>query len=243
MSVSKIEWVALSIITCIVVTYITVQTTAPSLQTYINKHKSSLNLTELKDLNNFSVNNGDLIFFCGDTRGERSCRWFTGSIYSHVGMLFNEEHPQTGENVIYVWEADVGHSSKRGPRVIELINKLKRYHGFPYFMIKKLVKGKVLLESILRVVDEYKNYEFDDSMISWWLSGYEYLHSFVKKDNEVFCSELIAMTMQSLHIKMMNTTKLPSWYSPGTFALDHVVGLSQLYSYGQRSFFDFSSIK
>ena len=242
MSVSKLEWIALSIITCVVLTYITIQTTAPNLKTYIDKHKSSLNLISF-DLDNFSVNNGDLIFFCGDTRGERSCRWFTGSMYSHVGMLFNEEHPDTSENVIYVWEADVGHSSKRGPRVIKLIDKLKRYHGFPYFMLRRLEKGKVLLDSILQVVNEYKNCEFDDSMLSWWLSNYPYLHSFAKKDNEVFCSELIAITMQSTFVSVMDTTKLPSWYSPGTFAMDSIPGLLPSYSYGQRTFFDFSLIQ
>jgi len=257
-SVTKIEWVALSVVIICVLTYITVQmraSTVYNFEAYINKHKPFLHITTLKNMHNnvhnnaenifTHISNGDLIFFCGDTKGERTCRWCTGSMFSHVAMLFREINIDTHEDVVYVWEADVGQHSKRGPRVMKLADKLKKYHGFPYFMWRNLVvvdnSKRPTTENILRVVDEYKNYEFDDSMMSWWISNFPQLNNSAK--NTVFCSELIALTLKSKHINMMDDTHIAAWYSPGTFTHTNIQGLYPGYTYSSAMFVDFGTHK
>jgi hypothetical protein len=160
-------------------------------------------------------------------------------------MLFREVHPETNEDIVYVWEADVGQHSKRGPRVMKLVNKLEMYHGYPYFMWRKLIVGigdikNPSTENILKVVDEYKDYEFDDDMLRWWLSTIP--GSCSKAKNTVFCSELIAITLKSKHINMMDDTHASAWYSPGTFTQDNIPGLRLTYSYGNSMFVDFRGI-
>lgn len=245
-TVTKIEWVALSVVAACFVLYLNIQTSQGyNLEAYIKKYKNFIRLHSPDDIL-ANGNNGDLVFFCGDTKGERTCRWCTGSIFSHVALLFREIHPETKENILYVWEADVGQKYKRGPRIMKLEDKLKRYHGYPYLMWRKLRvdKGQTLpkTENIMRVVERYKHLEFDDNMMSWWFSGSSAYH-LMKDKNTVFCSELIALTFQSIDISMMDTTYLPAYYSPGTFASHNILGLKRGYNYDIGTYVDYSSLK
>lgn len=250
-NVTRTEWVSLAIVIAVLSLYVIMQTTSPNLQQYIEKYRNLLTITNLTNENLYDftsgVSNGDLIFFCGDTKGERTCRWCTNSMYSHVGMLFVEPDPNNNfETIVYVWEADVGQHSKRGPRVIKLIDKLKKYHGFPYFMWRRLQcsnNNRPTTASILKVIEMYKSYEFDDQMLSWWFANCDMLQPLFKSEFSMFCSELIAMTMQSPHIKMMDTYHKPSWYSPNTFSKYIIPGLHTNYVYSRREFVHFSAVK
>lgn len=236
-SVKKIEWIVLSIVLSCFAMYITVHVRASkiyNLEAYILKHRPFIKLYNPNILMD-NANNGDLLFFCGDTRGERVCRWCTSSMFSHVAILFREIHPETQENVVYVWEADVGHKSKRGPRVMRLEDKLKYYHGSKYTFWRALSVNDVerpTTESILNVVEKYKHLEFDDSMMSYYFSN-TVLFNPMKNRTTVFCSELVAMTLQDLGV--LNTVHRPVYYSPGTFSLT-VPGLTKGYAYGSGTY-------
>lgn len=251
------EWVVLIVLIVSCVLYIIIQTRAPNLEKYIKSNSSILRCSFLTTQlylkqsgfpeSSFleAVGNGDLIFFCGDSSGERTCKWFTGSMFSHVGMLFKEYNVQRKEDIIYVWEADLGQKTKDGPRVITLIDKLKKYHGQSYFMWRKLKENNPSTENIMKVVHEYKNYEFDDKMLTWWVANplLFFLHDMVKDEKKIFCSELIAITMQSNHINMLNRKNLPTSYSPKDFAESTIKGLKHGFAYGPQNFIDFSALK
>jgi hypothetical protein len=102
--------------------------------------------------------------------------------------------------------------------------------------------SKPSTENILSVVEKYKNYEFDNKMISWFTSSLDALKCVTKK--EVFCSELLAMTFQDLD--MMKTKEsggqIPSFYSPGSFDNNNIEGMYSSFSFGNRKFLDFSSV-
>jgi len=255
------EWIILIVLIVSCILYLVIQTRAPNLENYIKNNSSVLRCSYLTvDLNRkqpgFSdvsfleeVGNGDLIFFCGDTPGERTCRWCTGTMFSHVGMLFKERHPESGKELIYVWESDLGQKTKDGPRVIKLVDKLEKYHGQLHFMWRKLKKNNPPTDNIMKVVQKYKNYEFDNKMLSWWVSYpiLGFLHDFVKDEKKIFCSELIALTMQSEHINMLSVEKdqsyLASSYSPKEFTLASIKGMKNDFSYGIQNFVDFSAFK
>lgn len=160
-------------------------------------------------------------------------------MFSHVGMLFREQHPVTGKNILYVWDSDLGQQTKDGPRVLELEKKLERYHGYPYLMWRRLNGKRPSTQSILNVVAEYQDLDFDHKILSWWVSTSPLLYRAVKSKDKVFCSELVAMTMQHPSVDMLDQNLFPAWYSPGTFAQDNIPGLKKNYSYSSRRFVKF----
>ena len=131
----------------IIVIYIYIQKTAPNIEKYISNH------TELKWNNDLieKGDNGDIILLAGDTPGEKTCRWCTGSIFSHVGFLFREIHPETKEDILYITDCDIGQGTKEGSRVMVLSDKLKRYKGFKIGAIKKFQGPRPKINEIMMV--------------------------------------------------------------------------------------------
>jgi hypothetical protein len=242
----SILYLIIFILLVIIIFYIVVQKTAPDLQYYVHYNESSINWKTL-DYVLKNADNGDLVFMSGDTYGERSCRYFTNCMYSHVGMLFREKHPKTKEDILYIWDSDLGQQTKDGPRVQKFIDKINKYHGYPYFMWRQLKVSegthKPSTDNILKIVRQYGNYNFDNKMWSWWFSDIPFFYNLVKKQNKMFCSELIAATMQNKSINMMTTENLASWYSPKSFTKNTIFGLKDGYSYSEDTFVKFEKEK
>ncbi len=230
--VTVLEYIVLVIIVFLLIFYVIIQHKAKNIEMHVkNIDKSnSLNFATVDDLLQ-NANNGDLVFMSGDSRGERVCRWFSGSMYSHVGMLFREIHPATGEDVLYIWDADIGQGYRNGPRVMKLQDKLDKYKGFKYLLWTPLIGERPTTENIMKIVAKYKDYGFDDWMLSW-------IHPIFKskESKDVFCSELIALTMQELD--MLATQYRATSYSPASF-LENVKGLHEKYIYSDGMYVKF----
>jgi hypothetical protein len=246
-----LEWVVLTVLLIIMAIYIRMLWSAPNLEKYVKKHQNSLNWISYNNLMQ-NAKNGDLLFMAGNSRGEKSVRWASGSIFSHCGLLFRENHPETGEDILYIWEADLGQRSKDGPRVMKVEDKIKYYHGFPYMMWRSLetkeIGGKKQsrpsTEDIGKCVKKYGDYDFDDRMYTWIFSNSDTLHNIFKNEDKIFCSELVAMTLQDLNI--LKRTEKPSWFSPGTFAegLSDIEGnMKDGYFYSAKRFIDTKKYK
>ena len=238
--ITIIEWVILLIIIITILIYTWCQLRAPDLQAYVQKFGDDLNWVSNEEFFK-EAENGDLVFASGNTRGEKTCRACTGSIYSHVGLLFREKHPETGEEVLYIWDSDLGQQTKEGPRVLELKNKLERYRGYPYLMWRKLKGPRPSTEAILRVVQDYAGHEFDNKILTWWTSEgvLSPFYRWAKSDDKVFCSELVALTLQHEAVGMLDSSKRAAWYSPASFTHESIAGLHPNYSYGTRQFVKF----
>lgn len=171
------------------------------------------------DYENFlqEADNGDLIFLCGQTYGERVCRSMCRCPFSHVGILFREKN-QEGESILYIWECDLGQGYNNGPRVVLAKDKLKKYKGNIIAGWKKFQKDRPSTSNILECVNKYIKYDFDNVMGSWFFSGVPLIYKLFKYQDKVFCSELVAMTYQDLGI-LPKKDKAFS-YSPGTFFRD-----------------------
>lgn len=239
MAVSTVEYCIVAVVIVVVGVYIWAQINAPSLNIYIQKHGDSLNWGTVDGLLE-NADNGDLVFMSGETRGEKTCKWCTSSTYSHVGILFREIHEETDEDILYIWDSDLGQKTKDGPRILAMKDKLSAYKGNRQLMWRPLNGKRPTTTSILEVTREFGDQEFDEKILSWWTSSTPF-YSFFKDKNKSFCSELVASTLQHKAIGILKTDRVPSWYSPGSFAHSNVEGMKRAFSYGVKTFVDFSA--
>lgn len=200
--------------------YLLVQFTAPTINQYVSEQ-----LITSSDLLNIA-DNGDLIFFSGDTAGERFIRWGTNSYVSHVGLLFKE-----GDDV-YILDCDLGQKSRDGVRVMKLKDKLERYKGLKLGVLKKYLGVRPEYNKFITLMEKYLSFDFDDLMLTWGLTWSSTLYNLTKREKMVFCSEFTVMCL--LELEILNTKKLPSWYSPKDLLV-----FSKYEKYGENIFFEF----
>jgi hypothetical protein len=185
---------------------------------------------------------GDLVFLSGDTYAERIIRWLTSSPFSHVGMLLRSNV----DNQLYIWEADIGQGFREGPRLMLLTDKFKRYKGLKICGWKRLTDYGVLqryaskrpptIDDVESILERYVNYGMDTWMISWILSTDEGSWS-SRETGDVFCSELISLTMQDLG--MIREGTILAKYSPGDIDRGRL-SLKAGYNYEETVYCDFS---
>jgi hypothetical protein len=243
LNLNLFEWLIFVIALLLIFFYFYILSSAPKIEDYAKKNKNRLNWLEYEDVLN-KVENGDLILLAGDTHGEKLCRWFPGSIFSHVGLLFREIHKETGENRVYIWDCDLGQGYKEGVRMSLLDNKIRRYKGFRIGALKKLKvlpdKGETRpkTQEIVQLFQKYKDMDFDHIIATWFLADYPKLYKIAKDPCKVFCGEMVAETLQELGI--MKKDRVPAWYVPGDFHRPKGrLHLEDGYEYGTTYFFRF----
>ena len=204
---------------------------APSIETYI-KNNPNISFITREEL--FECDNGDLLFLSGDYYSERMIRWYTQSYFSHVALLFRD----TSSKVLYVWEADVGHMRKPGPRVMTLEDKLSTWKGQKILAVKRWIGKRPKTQDILNIIGELFLKEMDKNMLTWLVADYPSLH-FLFRDTSsksIFCSELIALTLQKL--RMIEKEHHPAWYSPQTFFSERMKTIEGTYSFPKYYYID-----
>jgi hypothetical protein len=241
LNLNLFEWTIFIIALLLIFFYFYMLASAPKIETYVEKNESSLNWLSYNDILT-EVENGDLILLAGDTRGEKLCRWFPGSIFSHVGLLFREKHKETGEDRVYIWDCDLGQGYKDGIRLALLDNKIRRYKGFRIGALKKLKvkagKERPTAQDILRLYEKYENLDFDHLIATWFLADYPKLYNLAKDPQKVFCGEMVAEALQGLGI--VQKDRVPAWYVPGDFHRpEGRLHLEEGYEYGTTYFFRF----
>jgi len=238
-NVTIIQWVLFILCVIILIVYLLCHFAAPHPEKYVSRNNNHLAWTTTEDILKNSED-GDILFLSGDTSGERTCRWFSGCIFSHVGFLFREKHPVTGENVVYIFDCDIGQGSKDGVRVQPLKDKLDRYKGFRIGALKKLNVGygktRPSYDDIMGLVKKYLPTEFDEYIATWWVARWPKIHRLVKNNKTMFCSELLANIYQDLGI--LKRDRVGSWYHPGDFMFNRV-HLESGYSLSENQFFKF----
>ncbi|MDB4769342.1 hypothetical protein OAG24_00105 [bacterium] len=190
-----------------------------------------ISLSELAKI----ADNGDLIFLSGSTVSEKFCKKLINSPFSHVGFLFRELHPETGENILYIWDSDIGQKCKEGTRVMPLKQKLIQYKGQKVGGFKQLNGKRPELKDILDIIPLHLSKNFDSKFLWSWITSYSPHQNSNKKN--VFCSELIASTLQNLGI--MKDIYPAASYHPGDFLEEKNLYLQDGYSYGKMSIFSF----
>lgn len=233
------EWMVLILALIILFLYICSQTRAPNLERYVSKNRDNLTWITVNDVLR-DANNGDVVLLSGDTHGERTCRWCTNSIFSHVGVLFWEMHPVTMENILYVFDCDLGQKTKEGVRVMPLRDKLHRYKGMRIGALKKMIvhspATRPTRDDFVNLLPKYTPIVFDNVIATWWVADWMWLYKMVKNPKTMFCGELVASVFQDLNI--LKKDRVPAWYIPGDFHRNRL-WLEEGYSFGETMFFEF----
>jgi len=240
LNLNLFEWSIFAAALLLIFFYFYILASAPNIEDYAKKNRSRLNWLEYEDVLD-KVENGDLILLAGDTHGEKLCRKFPGSIFSHVGFLFRETGGETGD-AVYLWDCDIGQGYKEGVRMSLLDNKIRRYKGFRIGALKKLkaISGRQrpATKDITDLYQKYKDFEFDHVIATWFLADYPKLHKLAKDPKKVFCGEMVAEILQELGI--VKKDRVPAWYVPGDFHRpENRLHLEDGYEYGATYFFLF----
>ena len=188
LNLNLFEWLIFVISVFLILFYFYILASAPKIEDYVKKNEKHLNWLNYEDILD-KVENGDLILLAGDTRGERLCRWFPGSIFSHVGFVFREKQKSAGEDKVYIWDCDLGQGYKEGVRMSLLDNKIRRYKGFRIGALKKLrvsSRDRPKTHDIVQLFQKYKDLEFDHIIATWFLADYPKLYNMAKDPGEVF---------------------------------------------------------
>lgn len=178
-----------------------------------------------------TLSNGDLILLSGGSHGEAICKWFCGSPFSHVGMVFKE-----GDTLFFL-ECDLGQQRKSGVRVIPLKEKLARYQGQTIAGYKRLLcHNGVLRPSIKDIMDVVNStlHVKQDNLMLTWLFGNSALSASIKRETHMFCSEFIAHIM--IELKIIDDRRPAYTYSPGDFDLSRLP-YKNGYSYSVTEYF------
>ncbi|BAU79968.1 peptidoglycan peptidase [Tokyovirus A1] len=125
---------------------------------------------------------GDVLLLSGKTFPERIICFLTNCEFSHCAMVVKKE------GKLWLWEADIGQGKKKGPRLIEFDQKLKRYKGYRTAAIVRIDK-ELAISEFLKGAEKHFNRPMDDAMFSYFFGRN-------KKDDSVFCSELVASTLK-----------------------------------------------
>jgi len=233
------EWMILILALTVLIVYVYGQLTAPNLEKYISKNRDGVKWISVQDALKIPEN-GAVVLLSGDTHGERTCRWCTGTMFSHVGVLFWEKHPVTGEDILYVFDCDLGQGTKEGVRVMPLRDKLHRYKGMRVGAIKNLIvhpsKKRPTREDFVGLFPKYTPIEFDNKIATWWFANWNSIYNLVKNPGQMFCSELVASVYQDLCI--LQKDRVPAWYHPGDFHRSRL-NYEEGYSLGETLFFEF----
>ena len=189
------------------------QIAAPNIERYVSKYGKITpnNIRHVFD----NAENGDILLMSGSTPGEKTCKFFTRSIFSHVGILFWEKHPVTKEDVLYIFDSDIGQGTKEGVRILPLHDKLHRYKGTRIGALVKLQGKRPTRDDFIRLIPKYISMGFDHKIVTWWVASIPPLYKLVKNPKKMFCSELVASIYQDMGI--IKKDRVPSFYSPRNF--------------------------
>lgn len=166
----------------------------------IGKNGGSLEKMPTENYKNLfpNVKNGDLIFLSGTTHNENVGKWFSNSLFSHVGLLFRDE-----KDDVYILDSDIGQNMKDGVRIQLLDDKLKKYKGNQVLGYRSINK-EINYDLIEDIINKDKDLEFDYWMLDWILLPLK-IGSFFKNKDKVFCSEYIHSVLKKCGVICKNT--------------------------------------
>ena len=98
------------------------------------------------------------------------------------------------------------------------------------------IDSKPTTKQLLELISKYLDYDFDDTIATWFVADYPIFYKWIKDENKVFCSEFIAIVMQELEI--MDKKNKPAWYHPGDFYKSGI-NYNKNISFGAPYFFNF----
>lgn len=172
------------------------------------------------------LDTGDIVLFSGKGHLSAGIKWFTGSGWSHVGMVLRKP----ADDMIFLWESttlsnlrDVEDGrAKRGVQLVLLSQRLQTYDGD--IAIRRLidVDRAAFKEPLEEFRGEVRDRPYEKSRLDLVRSAYTSWFDAGREDlSSLFCSELVAETYQRMGLLHEPPQgKASDNYCPRDFASD-----------------------
>ena len=167
---------------------------------------------------------GDLLFFSGTHILERGIRYLQNGPYSHVCLVVNNDR-----GLPYILELD-NHPKKEliGVHLIPLLEKMvltkgKRNNNNKFYVEwhASFLSERPTFSAVKSWMEKFRNYDRDLAFFSWLSSDIPSLLKYIRKNDSIFCSELIVKFLtDNGYVSPMHHS---AWYSPEH--LRHMDGL------------------
>lgn len=182
-----------------------------------------------------SLKTGDILLFSGKGRISDGIKFFTGSKWSHVGMVYTIKDALDPEGSVFCWEsttlsdledADTGKATK-GVQRVELSERLERCFASGYEinvrpLDKPLTDGMVKNLNVFR--HEVSGKPYEKSVLELIKSAYDGIFGENKEDlTSLFCSELLAEAFQRMGL--LPEDKPSNEYTPKDFSEERRLSL------------------
>ena len=164
---------------------------------------------------------GDLVLFSGRGGISAGIKWFTASIWSHLGMVMRIPD----FDVVLLWEAspitdikdiETGKAHK-GVRLVALSERIQTYEGEVSIRLLNVERRPEMLESLNRLRRELKQRPFETDVLELIKSAWEGPLGQNETDlSSLFCSELVAEAYQCMGL--LSKRKPSNEYTPRDFS-------------------------
>lgn len=166
------------------------------------------------------LDTGDLVGFSGKGGISSTIKWFTGSKWSHVGMVLRV----ISWDCVLLWEsttlsniADVeSGQAKMGVQLVPLSERLRRYRGEAAIRQLKVERTEEMLTALANLRYTLRNRPYEQSKLELIKAAYDGpLGSNTEDLSTIFCSELTAEAYQAM--ELVSSTIPSSEYTPKDF--------------------------
>jgi hypothetical protein len=168
---------------------------------YINRNRKVEHRTKYADIRE-DLNTGDIVLFSGKGLISNVIKRFTGSPWSHVGMVICS--PEW--NMKLLWESTTlsklkditSGEARQGVQLVPLSERIKTYEG--EVGIRKLLHTEPLNnQALIDLRAEVKGRPYEESKIELFKSAHDGFMGGNEEDlSSLFCSELVAEAYQRL---------------------------------------------
>ena len=167
---------------------------------------------------------GDLLFFSGKSRVSELIKWFTGSKWSHVGMVCRIAE----YDLVLCWESTTLSNARdvhfnrplQGVQLVPLSARIEAYDGAVGLRQLSSCLSDLQLIHLAQLRHEMRGRPYESSKLELLRSAYDGPFGANEEDlSSVFCSELIAEAYQRMGL--LDNALPANEFTPGEMAAPH----------------------
>ena len=165
-----------------------------------------------------NIKTGDLILFSGNFTSSKVIKFFSKSKWTHIGIVIKFTEPF---NYVALWESD---AAIGGVQLTNLFARVKKYQGesaIRHLEDVQLTQNNLEDLKLLREQLKLRPYQTNkwEMLRACWDFGFYFGREQKRNLDSLFCSELVAETLQRLEI--LDPTISSNEFTPGDFSTEN----------------------
>ncbi len=176
-----------------------------------------------------NLKTGDIVLFSGKKALSMGIKWFTGSTWSHVGMVLRL--PEW--NIVLLWESttlsnltDITTGKEtQGVQLVPLSERVKKYDGdISVRQLEGVDRTPEMMADLKTLSEQFKGKPYEQSKIELLKSAYDGLFGENQEDlSSLFCSELVAEAYQTMGL--ISESEPSNEFTPKDFSSEKRISL------------------